>query len=180
MDEGLPSSVDATPEEVNAAVRALRELGVEQLPRDVAVRLERRLDEELGPSPPVRRPVRKPWLRPIAVLVPLAAAALIAVAVVVSTNGGGSKPTAASSPTPPANGSATPPPSAGAASGTSDEKPLPRAAIEAPFDASVAHSVTAVADASKAAALRARAQVCKTHPSKRGCPKPHAGTSTTP
>jgi hypothetical protein len=185
MDEGLPPSVDATPEELNAAARALRELGVEPVPRDVAVRLERRLDDELGPVPAVARTKRRPWWRPVMVLAPVAAAALIAVAVLLSTTGGGttSRPTAAAK-----DARSKPVPTQGVASGgtgaspTTDVVPLPREALDSGLQAVGAASRQAiqVADAAKAAALRARANVCKAKPTKKGCPKPRASTTTTP
>ena len=185
MDEGLPPSVDATPEELNAAARALHELGVEPVPRDVAVRLERRLDDELGPAPAVSRTKHRPWWRPVLVLAPVAAAALIAVAVVLSTSGGGptSRPTAAASDAP-----SKPIPTQGVASGgtgaapTTDVVPLPKEALDSELQgvASAARGMSEVADAAKAAALRARANVCKAKPTKKGCPKPRAPTTTTP
>jgi hypothetical protein len=180
MDEGLPPSVDATPEELNAAARALRELGVEPVPRDVAVRLERRLEDELGPAPAVSRARRRPWWRPAVVLAPLAAAAVVAVAVVISTSGGGNAnhPTAAASKT----GSPVPTQgvvSGGGASPTDEAVPLPREALDADLHA-VARQTSEVADAAKAAALRARANVCKGQPKKKGCEKPRASTTTTP
>src|SRR5689334_14302064 len=113
MDEGLPPSVDVSPEEHSAVERALRELGAEPVPRDVAVRLERRLEDELGPSPPVRTPRRPRWLRPTFVLAPLAAAAAIAAVAVVASTGGGSsdRPTAARAPA--ATAAASPSPGGG-------------------------------------------------------------------
>jgi hypothetical protein len=182
MDEGLPPSVDATPEELNAAARALRELGVTPVPRDVAVRLERRLDDELGPVPAVSRARQRTWWRPALVVAPLAAVAAVAVAVVLSTTGGGgtSRPTAARSEAP-----STPAPSpgvaAGSASPTTDVVPLPKAALDSGLQpAGLARQTSEVADAAKAAALRARANLCKAKPASKGCPKPRAPTSTTP
>jgi hypothetical protein len=184
MDEGLPPSVDATPEELNAAARALRELGVEPVPRDVAVRLERRLEDELGPTPAVSRAKQRSWWRPALVVAPIAAAALIAVAVVISTSGGGSgnHPTAAASEAP-----STPAPAPGVAGGngvspTTDVVPLPKRALDSELQAVglASRQATEVADAAKAAALRARAALCKGQPTKKGCPKPRAPTSTSP
>jgi hypothetical protein len=184
MDEGLPPSVDATSEELNAAARALRELGVEPVPRDVAVRLERRLEDELGPAPAVSHAKRRRWWRPTLVLAPVAAAAVVAVALVLSTSGGGgvNHPTAAATKAPgspvPTQGVA----SGGGASPTDETVPLPREAIESDLQAvgSASRQAIEVADAAKAAALRARANVCKGHPKKKACPKPRASTATTP
>jgi hypothetical protein len=176
MDEGLPPSVDATPEELNAAARALRGLGLEPVPRDVAVRLERRLDDELGPAPAVRRSQRRPWWRATMILSPVAAAAVAVVAVVLVTSGGSSssqKPRAAPAPT---QGVA-----AGGA-GSSADQALPSQALHSDLDAVAlaAKQASQVADAAKAAALRARAKVCQGEPKKKGCPKPRAATTTTP
>src|SRR4051812_7668088 len=110
MDEGLPSSVDVTPEESSAVERALRNLGVTPVPHDVAVRLERRLEEELGPSPPVRAARRRTRLRPGLVLAPIAAVAAIAAVVVIGSFGGGgekAKVSAARDTSPPASTAAT-------------------------------------------------------------------------
>jgi hypothetical protein len=178
MDEGLPPSVDVSPEEHSAVERALRELGVEPVPRDVAVRLERRLEDELGPSPPVRTPRRPRWLRPTFVLAPIAAAAIIAVAVVASTGGGSSdRPTAARAPA--VTATASPSPGAGNGSAAAPSTPpLPKQAIEAPRAAvdSLAGQAASVADAAKTAARQAARNVCKGH--KKDCKRSH--TSTTP
>ncbi len=182
MDEGLPPSVDATPEELNAAARALRELGVTPVPRDVAVRLERRLDDELGPAPAVSRARQRSWWRPALVVAPLAAAAVAAVAVVLSTTGGGgtNHPTAARSDA--TSKSAPPPPAAaGSASPTTEVVPLPRQALDSRQEAmGLARQTSEVADAAKAAALRARTNLCKAKPASKSCPKPRAPSSTTP
>src|SRR3954447_17154410 len=186
MDEGLPPSVDAKPEELNAAARALRARGGEPVPRDVVVRLERRLEEELGPAPRVRRsPPRRSWRRLSFVLVPLGAAAAAAVAVTIAVSGGGGNtshpvaesPAAVAQPTPTqgvaAGGGAPAPPA-----------PLPKRALDSDLDqATVAHAMSEVADASKAAAIRARARLqhaptCKS--TKKTCPKPKTRTATTP
>jgi hypothetical protein len=178
MDEGLPPSVDVSPEEHSAVERALRELGVQPVPRDVAVRLERRLEDELGPSPPVRTPRRPRWLRPTLVLAPLAAAAIVAAAVLVSTGSSNEKPSAASyAPAVTATTSPAPGASGGSAAAPSPT-PLPKQAIEAPRDqvASLAGQAAIVADAAKTAARQAARNVCKGH--KKDCKRSH--TSTTP
>src|SRR5690349_1860583 len=179
MDEGLPPSVEVSPEEQSAVERALRELGAEPVPRDVAVRLERRLEDELGPSPPVRTPRRPRWLRPTFVLAPIAAAAIVAVAVVASMGGGSSdKPTAARE-RPAVTAAASPSPGAsGGSAAAPSTPPLPKQAIEAPRAAvdSLAGQAASVADAAKTAARQAAHNVCKGH--KKDCRRPH--TSTTP
>jgi hypothetical protein len=181
MDEGLPPSVDATPEELNAAARALRELGVEPVPRDVAVRLERRLEDELGPAPAVSRGRQRSWRRPAAILAPIAAAAVVALAVVLSTTGGGTtnRPTAAATDV---RSTAVPAPGVAAGGGaapTTDVVPLPKEALESRLQAvDLARQTGEVADAAKAAALQARANVCKAKPTSKGCPNRRASTTT--
>jgi hypothetical protein len=186
MDEGLPPSVDAKPEELNAAARALRELGVEPVPRDVAVRLERRLDDELGPAPPVRRKSpRRSWRRMSFALVPLGAAAAAAIAVTIALSGGSSNrshPTAVSAPA--AVDAPTPTQGVAAGGAAAAPAPLPKRALDSDLDqATVAHAMSEVADASKAAAIRAKARLqhaptCKG--TKKTCPKPKTHTATTP
>jgi hypothetical protein len=103
---------------------------------------------------------------------------------VLSTGGGrgnGTHPTALNAPT--SARSAAPVPTQGVAAGsagTPDQVPLPKRALDSELQAVglAARQASAVADAAKAAALQARANVCKGH--QKDCPKPRAGTTTTP